>query len=80
MCLNTQVLRGFVYAFFEAVDRASDIWELEASSKSSSTEGGLAALQPLRLIQKLSIESQKDEDSGNEVSIAQPSYKIVQNV
>ena len=72
--------QGSACALFEAVDRASDIWELEASRKSSSTEGGLTALQTLRLIQKLSIESQKDEDTRIEVSIAQPLYKIVQNV
>ena len=65
---------------FEAVDRASDIWELEASRKSSSMAGGLTALQTLLLIRKLSIESQKDEETRIEFSIAQPLYKIVQNV
>jgi hypothetical protein len=40
MCLNTQAVRGFVCVLFEAVNRASDIWELGISRKSSSREGG----------------------------------------
>jgi hypothetical protein len=39
MCLNTQAVRGFACALFEAVNRASDIWELGMSRESSSTEG-----------------------------------------
>lgn len=77
MCLKTQAVRGFACALFEAVNRASDIWELRVSRRSSSTESrGSESSRMSRMIQELSTESQV-EKLGIEVAIAWPLCKVL---